>query len=138
VKKIINPTIRRLPFLALLAYFFNISHPVVELQACVICVPYPERTLVDRLLENEEIIFARELQNDPYVFYQVETIRGVGASSPIKMFCDSATRRKLTFIPESAVVLARKSGEEKWQIVTFADSDYQVLTGLLRQRTREG
>ena len=137
MKKIIYPTIRRLPFLALLAYFFNIFHPVVELQACVICVPYPERTLVDRLLENEEIIFARELQNAPYVFYQIETIRGAGASNPIKMFCDSATRRKLKFIPESAVVLAKKSSEEKWQMVTFANSDYQSFIRTLVQNSND-
>lgn len=116
---------RRLAFFIVLACFLNISHPVVESQACMICVPYPDSTLADRLLENSGIILARELQNSPYVFSQVETIRGEGASGPIKIFCDSSTRRKLNSFPESAVVLAQKNSNEKWQMVTFADGDYQ-------------
>jgi hypothetical protein len=41
------------------------------------------------------------------------------------MFCDSSTRRKLHYIPDSAVLLARKSSEEEWRMITFADNSYQ-------------
>ena len=125
MKKIITSAIRLLPTLILVAFFLIVSFPSGKLQACLICVPYPERTLADRLLENDEIIFARELQNSPFVFSQVETLRGGGTTVPIKMFCDSSTRRKLKAIPESVVVLAQKRSEDKWKLVTFADSEYQ-------------
>ncbi|MEJ2136906.1 MAG: hypothetical protein P8X86_16880 [Desulfofustis sp.] len=94
-------------------------------QACTICVPYPKRTLADRLLQYNEIIFAREVENSPYLFEQAELIRGTGISAPVKIFCDSSTRRKLQFIPDSVVVLARTSGADKWRMITFADGAYQ-------------
>ena len=94
-------------------------------KACAICVPYPERTLADRLLEFDQIIFAREIENSPYVFSPVETLRGAEARGPIKLFCDSSTRRKLLHIPESAVVIARMSDAEEWRMITFADISYQ-------------
>lgn len=109
----------------LLAIFCTFILQVPSAQACTICVPYPERTLADRLLAHDEIIFAREMDNSPYVFYPVETLRGAEAHGPIKLFCDSSTRRKLLHIPDSAVVLARKSSEEEWRMITFADSSYQ-------------
>jgi len=120
-------SLRRLLFVVfILGCFFSAAlYKVAALQACTICVPYPERTLADHLLEYDEIIFAREVANSPYLFEQVELIRGTGVSAPIKIFCDSSTRRKLKFIPDSVVVLARTSGADKWQKITFADSGYQ-------------
>lgn len=99
-------------------------HPL-SARACAICVPYPERTLADRLLENDEILFAREVEDSPYIFSPIETLRGAEASTPIKLFCDSATRRKLQYIPDSAVVLARKSSADEWRMITFVDSVQQ-------------
>jgi len=93
-------------------------------QACQICVPYPEETLADRLLENDEIIFAREVADSPYFFYQVEVLKGPGVSRSLKMFCDSATRRKLRAIPDSVVVLARKK-DERWYLIAHADTGFQ-------------
>lgn len=51
---------RRLVFCVVLVCFLTISHLAVESQACTICVPYPDSTLADRLLENSGIILARE------------------------------------------------------------------------------
>ncbi len=118
---------RRLFCLNVILFCFIIAAlcRVSEPQACTICVPYPERTLADRLLEYNEIIFAREVENSPYVFEQAELIRGTGISAPVKIFCDSSTRRKLQFIPDSVVVLARTSVADKWRMITFADRAYQ-------------
>ncbi|NNK56902.1 MAG: hypothetical protein HKP44_06280 [Desulfofustis sp.] len=117
--------IRRFSLLVLVASFGAVLLNTSAAWACTICVPYPERTLADRLLENGEIIFAREMENSPYVFAPIEPLRGAEASGPIKLFCDSATRRKLLYIPDSAVVLARKSSEDEWRMITFADRSYQ-------------
>jgi len=95
-------------------------------QACQICLPYPEKTLADRLLVHDEIVFAREAPDTPYFFYQVEAIKGSGVTKPFKLFCDSSTRRKLQIIPNSAVVLAR-SPNDNWQLVTFADPDFLLF-----------
>lgn len=62
-------------------------------QACVICIPYPERTLADRLLDNSEIAFNWEVADSPYLFVPVEILSGLPSSEPIKIFCDSSTRR---------------------------------------------
>ncbi len=94
-----------------------------DVHACQICVPYPEKTLADRLLEHDEIIFAREVPDTPFVFYQIEVIKGPGATEPFKMFCDSPTRRKLRAIPDSAAVLVRKHNDD-WRPMTFADAGF--------------
>ena len=95
--------------------------------ACVICIPYPEITLADRLLENEEIIFVREVPESPYLFSPVEVLKGPPVSQPIKTFCDSSTRRKLLVIPDSVLVLARAGADDSWKRITFADSAYQSI-----------
>lgn len=117
---------RLLSVVIILGCFFSaVLYKVAELQACTICVPYPERTLADRLRGYDEILFAREVANSPYLFEQIEIIRGTGVSGPIRIFCNSSTRRKLQFIPDSAVVVARTSEADEWQIISFADSLYQ-------------
>lgn len=93
--------------------------------ACVICIPYPETTLADRLLENDTIVFVREVDTSPYTFYPVEIIRGEPFSDPVKFFCNSSMRRKLQALPDGVVVIARKEGEDNWQPLTFAAGDYK-------------
>lgn len=96
-----------------------------NLEACVICIPYPETTLADRLLESEEIVFVREVPDSPYLFSPVEVLKGPPVSEPIKTFCDSSTRRKLLVIPDSVLVLTRAGTDDSWKRITFADSAYQ-------------
>lgn len=105
--------------------WFSVSVSVLapETSACQICVPYPKKTLADRLLENDDIILAREVYGSPYFFYQVEVIKGSGVEKSFKMFCDSTTRRKLMVIPDSAVVLVRKQNDN-WHLMTFADASF--------------
>ena len=109
----------------LVCFFVAFIFPLPQTQACTICVPFPEKTLADRLLEFDEIIFAREVENSPYLFAPVATLKGAGPEKPIKVFCDSSTRRKLQFIPGSVVVLVRQKSAEDWRVITFADNSYQ-------------
>lgn len=102
--------------------------------ACSICVPYPKATFADRLLRQTDIVIARETPEKPYHFFQVEALRGPGLDSPTKIFCDSTTRRKLKYIPNSGIVLTRESKDDTWQMLTFADSDYQVFIKSLLQQ----
>jgi len=112
--------------IALLGWIFTWTLLSVSAgQACVICIPYPERTLADRLLENSDIAFIREVADSPYLFVPVEILRGLPSSEPIKIFCDSSTRRKLLVIPDSVLVVARAGATDTWQRVTFADTAYQ-------------
>lgn len=94
-------------------------------EACTICVPYPEQTLTDRLLDYDEVVFSREVPDTPYWFEIVETVSGLAVDSRFELFCDSATRRKLLMKPESVLVLARKNGDGKWDRMAYADREYQ-------------
>ena len=126
---------RKLFISTLFAFCLTLFNSADKLQACMICIPYPETTLADRLLEYDEIIFAREQENVSYQFYQLEILRGSGTTSLIKLFCDSATRRKLKTIPQSAVVLARSSADDEWKMITFANSDYQSFIRTMIQQS---
>lgn len=140
MKKSVNTALRCiswLVFFPLFICFVQLFQPVYESRACMICVPYPETTLADRLLENEEIILARELANSPYLFAPIEIIRGEATTGPIKIFCDSSTRRKLKLIADSSVVLARKSKDAEWHLVTFADRQLQTFIRSLIENGRD-
>ena len=93
--------------------------------ACVICVPYPTRTLTDRLLEYEHLVFARELPDSPYSFDAIETLAGSSPVTPVKTFVSSATRRKLQHYPHSAVLLGQNDDETEYRFIAFADTAYQ-------------
>lgn len=124
-------------FALLACFLFALFHSVPKLQACMICVPYPERTLADKLLDYDEIIFAREVKDSPYVFSLIENVRGAGVSEPFKVFCDSSTRSKLQVYPDSAVVLARLTRQDKWEVITFADSTFQSFIKAIVQHSSD-
>ena len=117
----------RIVFFVLLTGHFLLTALLItpDTKACQICVPYPEATFADKLLENEGIVFARELDDSPYTFYVVETLKGETVQDPIKAFCDSSTRRKLKVVAESVVVLTRAEKNSEWKFSTFARPDFQ-------------
>ena len=138
MKKLTRTTVKRVFVVALITLIFTaLPYQVARLQACTICIPYPERTLADRLLEKDEIILAREIEHSPYLFTPVEVIRGPAVSEPIKLFCDSSTRRKLQYHPDSAVVVARDGSTGEWQTITFADRAYQPFIRAIVQHGAE-
>lgn len=137
-RKIMKLSPRWLATFALLVYFiFSPFQPIEELRACMICVPYPEKTLADRLLDQDKIVFAREAQGSPSVFSLVETLRGTVTTDSVEFFCDSFTRKKLQAIPDSVVVLAQLTGQDKWQMITFADKTLQSFIKTIVQHSTD-
>src|ERR671924_1785413 len=83
--------------------------------ACLICIPYPEKTAADALLESATVILAREHPDKPFSYAPVEVLKGQTGGAEIDLFVDSATRRSLAVHPERAVVLVRKREGERWR-----------------------
>lgn len=98
--------------------------------ACLICVPYPERTAADVLIDSATVVLAREHPDKPFSYTPVEVLKGNADGAEIELLLDSATRRILTVHPERAVVLVQKRAGEHWRSLGLADADVE---GLVRQ-----
>ena len=109
-------------FLVFVVLALGLRLPV---DACQICIPYPQASVADHLLEAEVVILAREDPERPFSFRATETLHGLPPGpGQIDLFIDSHTRRLLKVKPETAIVLARKpdpSGESRWIRLGEAD-----------------
>ena len=81
--------------LALLAGFL-----VQAANACQVCIPFPTKTLADRLLEADALVMAREDPERPFHYVAVETLKGDPGDEPIDAFLPSKNRRMLARHPE--------------------------------------
>ena len=72
--------------------------------ACQICIPLPERTLADRLLDSDAVVLAREDASRPFHYQAVETLFGEPGDAPIDLFLHSQARRVLAADPQRAMV----------------------------------
>ena len=87
---------------------------VTKAMACQICVPYPQTTLADVLIESESVILVREYDERPYVFKPVEVLKGSVDGPDIDAFLDSSSRRRLQKNPDDFAVLVRDSAVGRW------------------------
>jgi hypothetical protein len=99
--------------------------------ACQICVPVPERTLADRLLEAEGVVLAREDPGRPYSLVAVEVVKGGTRDLTIDAFLNSQARRTLAAHPERAMVLVRVRGSEDWRTLGIADAEVAEVVRLI-------
>jgi hypothetical protein len=93
--------------------------------AGVICVPYPEKTAADALIDSATVVLAREHPYKPFSYAPVGTLKGYADGAEIGLLLDSTTRRILAVQPERAVVLVRKREEEPWRSLGLADADQE-------------
>lgn len=96
-----------------------------EVQACVVCIPYPTTTHTDLLLKSDTVVLARENPAEPYSFAIVRVLKGMATDRPIKLLLGSKTRRSLSLHPEHGVVLYRGNTESDWELLAYADPEYQ-------------
>jgi hypothetical protein len=101
---------------------------VGAVHACMVCIPYPEKTAADILLKSPTVILAREHPHKPFSYAPVEILKGQTDGAEIDLLLDSSTRRILAVHPERAVVLVQK--REGWRSLGLADADVE---GLVRQ-----
>lgn len=108
-----------------------------EAAACPICVPYPETTLADVLMESESIIMVRESDENPYVFTPVGSLKGTSLSDDFDGFLDSSSRRRLRQNPDDVAVLVRNTPEDPWGYRAYATPEIQeFLRAILEQSTQ--
>ena len=50
----------RTGYLALLLFYYSMLSTIAT-EACVICIPYPQTTLADRLIGSDAVVMAREI-----------------------------------------------------------------------------
>jgi hypothetical protein len=100
---------------------------IEPLHACMICIPVPEKTVADYLIESDIAILAREDQARPFFYEPVEVLKGAAAGAPIDLFMDSATRRRLASAPARAVVLVHGGAGRGWRSLGYADADYEEV-----------
>ena len=74
-------------------------------EACMVCIPLPETTLADALVDADAVVLARENPDKPYSFIAVDVLKGEISDPAIDVFLNSQTRRRLGMEPDRAVVL---------------------------------
>lgn len=104
--------------------------------ACSFHVYLPERTVIDRLLETENVVLARAAEDDPFRFEAVEALEGTLEQAELPTLVDSVTRRRLAAEPQDAVLFARDGGAYgPFQRLAYVDAAYrEVLTEVMARK----
>ena len=66
--------------------------------SCMICLPYPEKSAADYMLESDTVVFARENPQRPYTYAPVEVLAGRYDGGAIALLLDSTTKSALDLI----------------------------------------
>ena len=101
-------------------------------RACMVCIPFPEATIIDRLLDADTVVLARADPQNPFAYRAVATLHGDLADPAIDLFVNSAVRRRLGLNPDRAVVLARGAAQDnpedkRWRSIGFASPAFESL-----------
>ena len=123
-------------WLTLIVVYFSMLSPTA-LKASIICIPYPQTTLADTLIESDTVIMARENVDKPYSFYVVEVLKGTNQTDEFNEFINSSARRKLKNNPNDTVVFKKKTPDSGWQHIAYADLEYQkFIRAIIKQSAR--
>jgi len=122
---------------SVLTMFFLWGSFISVVEACQICIPYPDITLADRLLQGKTVIMAREKIDKPYTFYSVEVLKGTIEKSDFDAFINTTARRMLKQNPDDVVVFRQQDGKAEWLYTAYADIEYQrFICAILEQSSR--
>jgi len=118
-----NPKTHRVILLVLL-----FSGSMFEsLSACPVCMPLPRKTVADKLIESQDVVFVRENPTRPFTCKVLQTLKGNPGTGSIDYFVDSATRRTLRINSKQVMVLYRPKSEEDWASLGIADEETQQV-----------
>ena len=120
-------------------------------RACMVCIPFPEETVVDVLLGADVVVLARENPDKPFSYLAAEVIKGNLNNPEIDLFVTSSMRRRLNSNPQRYALLAlqKKSSEASgsgstgnWRPLGYANERYEkiardVVTQSARWRDRQ-
>ncbi|MBE1282211.1 MAG: hypothetical protein GJ676_02765 [Rhodobacteraceae bacterium] len=87
----------------------------------------PQSTLVDRLLNSDHIVLARQDPSDPFQYSPTSALEGSINDVDIPFLVDSTTRRKLSLQSDHQVLFARDGMYGPWQRVAFIDNDLKPV-----------
>ncbi len=94
----------------------------------------PQPTLVDRLIDSEHVVLARQNPDNPFRYQVTSTLEGDAEDVELPHLVDSITRKRLGTDPAAQVLFARQSAYGPWQRVAFVDEDMRpVLNTVMSQ-----
>jgi hypothetical protein len=94
--------------------------------ACAFDMVKPERTVIDWIVETEQLVLARPSADNAFIFEIVDVLVGDEITKPIDALVDTVTRRKLTSNPEDAILFAKKE-TGAWQRVAYVNEPFSEL-----------
>jgi len=95
--------------------------------ACMVCIPFPEDTVTDRLLKAGVVVLARENPEKPFSYSAIAVLKGKLEDPAIDLFLNSKLRRRLAVNPGQSVVLAFDELTSHWLNVGYASPTYEAL-----------
>ena len=127
----------------LLALCFSAGLTAPAAFACGFHNYVPQPTLVDRLIESADIVFARPDAKNPFRFDAFHVAGGVPEAVRLPYLVDSGARRKFNANSSDYVVFARTDDAADWQRVIYVDFQVEpvvdhVIANLDKWRTDEG
>lgn len=94
----------------------------------------PQPTLVDRLIDSEHIVLARQNPENPFRYKVTTALEGSADNVNLPHLVDSVSRRRLTVDPDAHVLFAREGAYGPWQRVAFIDDEMRpVLNTVVTQ-----
>jgi disulfide oxidoreductase YuzD len=103
-------------------------------EACMVCIPFPEDTATDQLLQADVVVLGRENPDQPFSYVAIEVLKGKLDDPDIDQFVDSTTRRRLAFNPGESVVLTFGGATNDWRSAGYATPAYKALAGEILAR----
>ncbi len=104
--------------------------------ACQICIPVPQKSVADYLIESELIVLGREDPKHPFHVEIIETLKGKSGEEKVDLFLDSTTRRLLARHPEQSILIAKEqvASGESWKRIGLMDLSFAtVVRDILKQ-----
>ncbi len=101
--------------------------------ACSFHTYKPVRTLVDKILESETLVLARQSQNNALRFKIANVLQGTAHSEPIPFLVDTATRRRLSTNAHDGVLLSL-DGQGTWRYLSYVDQNWQDLLKMVMRQ----
>jgi hypothetical protein len=94
--------------------------------ACQLCIPFPQKSAADHLIQSELVVLAREDPERPFHFVTVEVLKGSPGPEKIDLFLDTTTRRQLSMHPGHSVLLVKGSGatDSSWRRIGLMDEAF--------------
>ncbi|MFD0981538.1 hypothetical protein [Tropicimonas aquimaris] len=115
-----------------------ISLPGGQAPACAFHTYLPERTVVDMLLETENVILARPDPENPFRFTAVAALEGTLEQAALPTLVDSTTRRKMSANPDDVVLFARDGGGYgPFVRLAYLDGPYREIVETIMERKED-